>query len=271
MRPSRSLADARALALADEARTELRDLLDLQLSPLGLVAMTALAPRRGEVIVDVGCGAGQTVLQLAEAVGRDGRVIGVDIAPRSLEAARRRARGLEQVCFLRADAAALGLADHSVDAVYSRFGVMTFSDPIAAFRGFRRMLTPCGRLAFVCWRTLGENELEGLPVRAAGLEAMVDPTPFSLADPARIEEILSAAGFEGIACVASDAQVSSGGPQEMAKVLSRVGALGKLLRERPHLRREAEPRLRAALAERVEGGRVSLRAATWMVTARSRP
>src|ERR1051325_3042909 len=88
-------------ALAAEAWAELRELLDLQLSPLGLRAMAALAPQPGEAIADIGCGAGQTVLQLAQRVGPGGHVIGVDIAPRLLGLARQTGPGARQGSFLR--------------------------------------------------------------------------------------------------------------------------------------------------------------------------
>jgi len=264
----RSQAPDRAFELADIARTELRDLLDLQLSPLGLRAIEALGPQPGEVIVDVGCGCGQTTLQLAEAVGPAGRVIGVDIARRSLAAARARAGDLAQVELREADATALDLPPESVDAIYSRFGMMTFGEPVAAFRHFRRMLKAGGRLAFVCWRALEENELERLPIAAAALETMVDPAPFSFADPARIAAVLEDAGFAAVECLPHDAVVSSGGLEAMIEVLLRVGALGRVLRDRPDLRTNAERRLRAALAPKARGGAVGLAAATWVVTAR---
>ena len=98
-----------SLELADNARGEVADLLDLQLSPLGLAAMDALAPQPGQTIVDIGCGAGQTVQQLASRVGPLGRVIGVDIAPRVLEVARSRTAALGQVQLIQADAATLAL------------------------------------------------------------------------------------------------------------------------------------------------------------------
>lgn len=79
-----------ANALAAQAWADVRELLDLQLSPLGLRAIEALSPKPGEVIADIGCGAGQTVLQLAQRVGPDGQVIGVDIAPLLLNLARQR-------------------------------------------------------------------------------------------------------------------------------------------------------------------------------------
>ena len=160
--------------------------------------MQALSPRSGEVIVDMGCGAGQTVLQLADRAGAGGRVIGVDIAPALLEIAQSRAADLSQVSFVACDAQRFELPQASVDGVFSRFGVMAFADPVAAFSNFHRMLKRTGRLALVCWRSLEENELDLLPLRAAGLERRVDRTPFRLEDPDVVHATLAAGGFQKI-------------------------------------------------------------------------
>ena len=262
-------AAERTRGLAARAWVEVADRLDLQLSPLGLRAMDALSPEAGETIIDVGCGAGQTVLQLAQRVGPEGRIVGVDIAPPLVDVARRRAEGLSQVAFIVGDAQTLALPDQSIDGVFSRFGVMAFADPIAAFANFHRMLKPVGRLAFVCWRSLAENDLDWLPLRAAGLEAMADPTPFRFEDPAVARATLAAAGFRDIAVVAHDEAVSSGDLESMMRVLLRVGPLGRILRENPALRAAAEPRVRSTLAGKGAGSRVDLTAATWIVTARA--
>ena len=259
---------SRTSDLAGKARAEVADLLDLQFSPLGLRAIAALSPRAGEAVLDVGCGAGQSVLQLADRVGPAGRVTGVDIAPMMLDVARSRAAGLAQVDFIEADAQTLALADCSFDCVFSRFGVMAFADAVAAFSNFRRLLKPSGRLAFVCWRALDENELDHLPLRAAGLEARLDPTPFSFAESGAIRSTLATAGFRAVAIEAYDEMVSSGNLDAMIAVLLSVGALGKIIRENPQMRAEAEPRVRAALAARGNSPTVALNAATWIVTAR---
>jgi SAM-dependent methyltransferase len=260
---------SQAAELAALAWAEVCELLDLQLSPLGLRAIEALSPEPGNVVVDVGCGAGQSVLQLAARVGPEGCIIGLDIAPRLLEVARRRAGALRQVSFLEGDAEALDLPEQSVDGLFSRFGVMSFANPTGAFANFHRILRPSGRLAFVCWRSLEENELDLLPLRAAGLEEMVDPTPFSFAEAPYLRAVLETAGFKQISIEAHDEMVSSGDLDDMATVLLRVGPLGKILRENPRLRAMAEPRLRAALVKHDDRERVSLRAATWIVTAQA--
>jgi SAM-dependent methyltransferase len=253
--------------LADKARADVADLLDLQLSPLGLRAIEALSPRIGDAVLDVGCGAGQSVLQLADRVGPGGRVTGVDIAPLALEVARRRATGHSQVDFIECDALTIALPERSIDCVFSRFGVMAFHDPVATFSNFRRMMRPSGRLAFVCWRSLDQNELDFLPLQAAGLEAQLDPAPFSFADSGYIRTTLQAAGFRQVTIQAHDEMVSSGDLEAMIVVLLSVGALGKIIRENPHKRTAAELCVRAALAARGNRGAVALNAATWVVTA----
>jgi SAM-dependent methyltransferase len=270
------VADARpnriAPSLAEQAWATVREPLDLQLSPLGLRAIAALAPRSGEHILDVGCGAGQTLIQLAERVGPGGEVVGVDIAPLLLDVARERAAGHLNVGLIEGDAQTVALPASRFNAIFSRFGVMAFADPEVAFRNLRRALKPDGRLAFVCWRTLAENELDLLPLRAAGLDTQADMTPFSFEDPDRIRSVLRSAGFQEIAIEPHDQPAGSGGLEAMLSVLLAVGPLGRILRETPSLRTSAEPAVRQALAAH-EGldGAVTLKAATWIVTARARP
>lgn len=264
-----AISSLRASLLAAQAWVEVCELLDLQLSPLGLQAIEVLSPRPREVILDVGCGAGQSVLQLANMVGPQGRVVGVDIARPLLDLGRARADGLNQVSFVECDATVLDLPDAAFDGLFSRFGVMGFADPAAAFSNFHRMMKPSGRIAFVCWRSYAENELDFLPLRAAGLESLLDHTPFSFADPGYVRAILEAAGFRQITIEAHDELVSSGDLEAMTTVLLRVGPLGKIVRENPDLRAAAEPKVRAALATGDNSARVALKAATWVVTARA--
>lgn len=244
--------------------------IDRQLSPLGLEAMEALGSVRDRVVLDVGCGAGQTLLQLAERVGRTGQVVGVDIAPLLLAVARRRVSRLAHVRVVEADAQVLNWPDGSVDAIYSRFGVMAFQNPAAAFANFRRILRPFGKLAFCCWRSLDENELDSFPLKAARLDVAVDETPFSLSDPRDVQDLLEGAGFDEIVIRPFDVPVSSGDLEAMTSVLLSVGTLGKIVRENPDLRQSAELRLRQALTARQSPDRVELRASVWVVSAKGR-
>lgn len=252
-----------------KAWAEAYELIDLQLSPLGLRAIEALGLGLGDIVLDVGCGAGQTLLQLAERVGTEGQVIGVDVAPPLLEIAGRRTEPLGQVRLIQADAQSLDLPAGSADAVFSRFGVMAFDDPVAAFANFRKILRPSGSLAFSCWRSLQENELDHLPLSAAGVQSTVDGGPFSFADPGHIRRTLDAAGFSEIIIQAHDERVSSGDLDAMTWVLLKVGPLGKTVRENPALRATAEPLLREALAALGDPSRVQLLASVWIVAARA--
>jgi SAM-dependent methyltransferase len=196
-------------------------------------------------------------------------VIGVDVAPLLLDIAKRRTGPLTQVRLIQADAQSLDLPSASTDAVFSRFGVMTFNDPVAAFANFRRILRPSGALAFSCWRSLHENELDHLPLAAAGFESAVDESPFGFADPEHIRRTLETAGFREIIIRPHDEKVSSGDLDAMTWVLLKVGPLGKIVRETPALRATAEPLLREALAALGDPSRVQLTASVWIVTARA--
>jgi SAM-dependent methyltransferase len=250
--------------------------LERQLAPLGRRALEALAPRAGENIVDIGCGGAETTLELARAIAPDGTVVGIDLSAAVLAFARRAAKGCERVRFVRADAQMFPFEPASFDAAFSRFGVMFFADPIAAFVNIRRSLRPSGRLAFVCWRTLEENALDIVPLRAAsahvppqGAHATNAPGPFAFANADRVRHILEGAGFEQIEIAARDEQVGSGDLDTMLAVCSRLGALGKIFRENSELRAAALPAVRSALAAHDGPGGVRLNAATWVVTARA--
>jgi SAM-dependent methyltransferase len=257
------------------AWAEVSALLELQLAPLGRRALRALAPSPGEHILDVGCGGGETTLALARAVAPDGAVVGIDLSAAVLAFARRAADGCERVRFVHADAQEFSFEPASFDAAFSRFGVMFFTDPAAAFDNIRRSLKPDGRLTFVCWRALEENTLDMLPLEAASphLPPQSDddeevPSPFAFAKADRVRGILETAGFAEIEITAHDELVGSGDLDSMLAVCSRVGALGKILRERPELRATVLPAVRSALAAHDGPDGVRLNAATWVVTAR---
>jgi SAM-dependent methyltransferase len=262
--------DVRAAAWA-----EVREPLELQLAPLGRYALAALRARPGESVLDIGCGGGTTALALTRAVAPDGKVVGIDLSAAVLAFAQRAADGCERVRFVQADAQVFPFEPASFDAAFSRFGVMFFADPTAAFINIRRSLRPSGRLAFVCWRALEENPLDLLPLRAASAHLPPQPPPdpdagpFSFADPDRVRGILKSAGFAEIEITAHDDQVGSGDLDAMLAVVSRVGALGKILRENPELRAAALPAVRSALAAHDGPDGVRLKAATWVVTARA--
>ena len=249
--------------------------LDRQLAPLGHAAMVALAPQPGERILDIGCGAGETSLELAKAVGPGGEVTGVDISRPLLEVARRRAEGLRGLAFVEGDAQVQVFAPASFDAVFSRFGVMFFADPEAAFANIRKALKPDGRLAFVCWRAPFENPIMMGPMMAAAQHLPAPPPPvpgapgpFAFADPERVRGILGAAGFADVGITPLDLPIGGGGLEDALELALKVGPLGSLLREHPDKRDAAIGAVRALLAQHEGPDGVKLGSATWIVTAR---
>lgn len=259
--------------------TSLQDALDQVVRPLGDAAMAALAPKPGEAILDLGCGGGQTTLQLAQAVCAGGRVVGADISGTMLAAARARAvpAGAATPEFRDVDVQTGDLGQSAFDGAFSRFGVMFYADPAAAFANIRRALKSGGRLAFVCWRALAENLWMRTPLEAAAalLPPMPrpgpeDPGPFAFADPERVRTVLGAAGFGDIQLAPFDAAIGAGSDLESAvSLVMRVGPLGAALRENPGLARAVTDAVRGALAPHLTTAGVRLPGAVWIVTARA--
>jgi ubiquinone/menaquinone biosynthesis C-methylase UbiE len=238
--------------------------------------MSALQPRPGERILDVGFGIARTPSALAQIVGPSGEVVGIEVLQAAVDVLRSDHDLPENVKLLCGDAQTYSFEEGAFDAIFSRFGVMFFADPTSAFRNLLRALRPQGRLGFVCWRRLEENELDQLPLRAAAphlpAHLIADTASsdwFSFSDPESIREVLTHAGFIDVEVAAHDELVGSGNLQGMMDVCSRVGALGAILRENPELRHKALPALEEVLraTDGPQGPR--LRAATWVVIARS--
>lgn len=203
----------------------------------GAAAIAALAPQPGERILDVGCGPGTTTIELAERVGPDGEVVGLDIAEGMIVAARRRTEraGAANARYVVADAGTDPLGG-PFDGVFSRFGVMFFPDPPAAIANIASALRPGGRLAWAVWGPLFDNPWMFLPTAAAaphlGFELTVpapgEPGPFSLADGDQVTELLSEAGFVDVAVeeVAGERMITTEHADDEIRMLLEVGPTG---------------------------------------------
>lgn len=172
--------------------------------------LAAAQIRDGENVLDIGCGCGDTTILAARAT-RSGHVLGADFSRIQVAEARRlaAAAGVVNASFEVADVQVQPFAAGVFDVVLSKFGVMFFDDPAAAFGNLRKALRRGGRLAFLCWRTPGENPVftTGFADAAAVLGLRERPGPsaaFSLADTGRVSALLSGAAFGGIEFAKAD-------------------------------------------------------------------
>lgn len=255
--------------------------LDVQLDLLGLAAMHRAEVKPGERVLDVGCGCGQTALELAERVGPRGSVLGIDISQPMLARAQARQNELkvENLEFLRADAQTYPFERECFDLIFSRFGVMFFDNPQAAFGNLRTALRPDGRLCFICWQALERNDWVRVPLRAASQYVELPappapgaPGPFALADPDRVRRILEAGGFKDASFDAYEAKLSLGGAanvEEAVEFILEIGPIATLLREADaQVRARVVQAIREALTPYTSRDGVSLSGAAWIVLAR---
>jgi trans-aconitate methyltransferase len=245
--------------------------LDPMLKPLGALAMAALQPQMGETVLDIGCGAGATSRALAAG---GANVIGVDVSRPLIEAARGVGGGPD---YVEADAS-VWRPQTPADALFSRFGVMFFDDPPAAFANLRACVKPGARLAFVCWGPMSENAWAIEPVAAALPHLTTPPEPpipgapgpFAFAAPGRAVEILSQAGWREALATAWRGPYQVGATTDEAiEIMLKIGPLGRLLRDQP----DAAPKVRAALDDLIKAragpNGVAFAASVWIVTARA--
>ncbi|WP_310542368.1 class I SAM-dependent methyltransferase [Phenylobacterium sp.] len=260
-----------------QAWVDLQDLMDRLNQPICDAVVAEGFPGAGGAVLDIGCGAGATTLEMARRVGPQGRSLGVDVSAPLLEAARAaaKAQGIANAQFLEGDAQTFDLGEAAYDAAISRFGVMFFSDSNAAFANLRRALKPGAKLAFACWRSPADNPLAGAPVEAAApfLPPMPQADPdapgrWAFAKPERVQGILTRSGWRDIEIVPLDVPTPIALPDLMTLSL-RMGALGAVLQQADE---PTQAKVRAAVAERLAAsetdGMVAMSSACWLVTAR---
>ena len=248
----------------------------------GLAAMDLLGLRPGQRVLDVGCGAGPTTLELVRRVGPGGAAVGLDISEELLRAARARAdaAGAPNATFVHADAQTHTFDPGAFDAAYSRFGVMFFDDLVGAFANIRTALRPGGTLAFVSWQSVFLNEWIIVPTLAAAqvLGSLPtppgpgEPSPFSLAEPDRVREILTDAGFAEVETVAAAEAVAVGEERigQLAHNSMRMGAVREMVAEADdETRAHVAEAIEQALRERTEDGLLRLTRAVLLVSARA--
>jgi SAM-dependent methyltransferase len=259
----------------------LQDMIDAQIESHGVAAMDRAGVASGHDVIDVGCGCGQTSIELGRRVGPEGSVLGVDVsAPMLARAAElAAARRLDHVRFARADAQTHPLPDSSADLVFSRFGVMFFADPPAAFANLRRALRRDGGLTFLCWQAVTENPWMLTPLLAAAEHIPLPappapgaPGPFAFANADHVRGILTRAGFADISFESVRREVTLGGTGGVDVAVDfalQMGPTGAALRDAgPELLAKVRTAVRNALEPHATADGVRLGSAAWLVRAR---
>lgn len=259
--------------------TEQAERLDAMLAPFAEAVIAHADLKSGEFVIDIGCGAGALSLLAAEKVGADKGVLGVDVSAPMLGLAANRAQqaGLP-ARFERADASTYA-SSLKADAVISRFGIMFFDDPVAAFANILANTAPGGRLAFACWQALPVNDWAFAPVRAAlpFLKSPPEPGepdapgPFAFQDRDRTTRLLSEAGWQDVEITPCELNMVMPGNDvaTSAKFMLQLGPLSRLLATQEIDPQPVEAALQDLLSShRDADGRVAMHAASWLVSAR---
>ena len=240
-----------------------------------LMRASGLEGSAPQTVLDVGCGSGETSLMIAD-LGH--KVIGVDISTSLLALAQKRAGDHANIRFLEADASDAVFGEE-FDLLISRFGVMFFDDPTAAFAHMVQQVKPGGRVVFVCWRPPAENEWVTMPMQV--LVSVTEPppppppdapSPFAFANPERTRAILEAAGLTDVQFTAVDASMSMGSGKGAIKAADFVMEVGPaalpIAQLPPETIAMVREKMESAILPLLKDGYLSLGGAIWVVEAR---
>ncbi len=261
------------------AWVDAQELLDQMYRPFETLLVDAVAPGSASRVLDVGCGTGGTTLAVARRLGAEGRCTGIDISEPMIAAARARAeRERVPARYIRADAQAHDFEPASFDAIVSRFGVMFFEDPVAAFANLRRAAAADASLRFIAWRSAAENPFMTTAERAAAplvpnLPPRREDAPgqFAFADAERVGRILDESGWSAVHIRPIDVECVF--PEsELRHHATRLGPVGRIFDELDEATRgRVVEAVLAAFDPYLHGAEVRFTAACWMVGAQRPP
>jgi len=263
--------------VSGQAWVDEQQLLDRTYESIEGILADAAAAKGARAVLDIGCGSGATTLAVARRLGAGTRATGVDISEPLIAVARARAqREAATAQFIRADAQTHAFEPASFDLMISRFGVMFFDDPVAAFANLRRAALPQAELRLVVFRSVAENPFMTTAERAAApllgnLPARKPNAPgqFGFADPDRVRGILEGGGWSRVELAPLDVPCSFPAA-DLQRFFTRLGPLGQALRETDEATRQRVIReVRTAFEAYVRDGEVRFVSACWMISARA--
>jgi SAM-dependent methyltransferase len=263
----------------DELYVREADRLEAINGPFGAAMLVAARLESGERALDVGCGQGTTTLEAAQRVAPEGAAVGVDISPPLVRLARQRAAaaGVGNVEFIHADAQVHPFQEQGFDVVVSRFGIMFFPDPEAAFANLGRALRPGGRLAIVCPHDPVKTEWVAVACAAAAPHVGIPdlggpsaPGPFAFADGDRLRQVLQAGGFRDVTLQAVTRAVRMGeDAEDVAAFITSLPEATALFAGKPRDKvAAAADSLREALGAYAGPGGVLMNETVWLASAR---
>jgi ubiquinone/menaquinone biosynthesis C-methylase UbiE len=246
---------------------------------VSLALLDKAGVKSGTRVLDVACGTGEPAIPAARRAGPSGSVYATDLVADMVEFAREKARGsgLANIEFHVQDGETLALPAGAFDAATMRWGLMFMPDPVACLERMHAALKPGSRIALATWGPPERNPWASVPLAVMKrYQELPPPAPgqtglFSFADPARIEQVLRAAGFAGISV--EPLEVLWAGPESgrayFQEVIELAGPLASLYAKLPAERRQAYADEVAAEAERQSVGKpgVSLPGLTWIASA----
>ena len=277
-KPPEEMESARwAGDMGDKWNTYL-DKFEGMIAPVGAAAIAHAGFKPGERVIDIGSGGGVTTFEIAKVVGPKGHVTGLDLSSTLVDTSNKRLQksGLANVDFVCADAATTKLDGY--DVLFSRFGVMFFENPVAAFANMHGFLKPDGRLSFVCWGPPTEQpwvgQLMALAAKYVELPPPVPnaPGPFAFGDPDYLRGILEQAGYQNIELTRWVGNQQLGGPgatpESAARFVMDALFLGDAMAEAADADRDSAYRDAVDLLQDfVVGGNVEMQGCAWLVRA----
>jgi ubiquinone/menaquinone biosynthesis C-methylase UbiE len=244
----------------------------------------SLPVKKGDTVLDVGCGFGDTAIKLARQVGESGRVLGLDCCEAFLDYGRKEAadQGVRNVSFVIGDALLYPFKPE-YDFVFSRFGTMFFANPVAGLRNMRKALKPGGIMTHIVWRARSDNPwlsmakdvvLQFLP--PPGEDALsCGPGPFSMADETTVSKMMEIAGYTDVSFTRIDAPVLVGRSVEDAiNFQLAIGPAGEVFREAGKEAEAKRPQIEAALAKAInaqnkEDDGIVMDSSSWVISGRN--